>query len=395
MTYEPVEHLKGYLERLPFDEGVLPWQQFLGLQPRQLKNATHTITKNLVSTLGREMSVRLTKGENVLIEKLGTGVTHETPLVLPSANVLPVLALTIPILLEDFKPQTLTDPLGKLLKDKHLKHPLVRGHESLSLLEILKDLPPTHKDIGILADPRVLQELGHLGDLAVYVINAVLGSHSAEAWLDGFLSAGMERTKLSTEGGSKVVTSLTELGYFTAAISHDTSASQLPPKSELFRLNSERFLFSWWFNCPQGRIDESQCLIPQIPAGTVFNLSPQLRIYVLPHLDLSLIIANHTQSPAGKEWTPTVAELVGEDRKIWKQFYSVVDPTFSEVEEEIEDEQMLATGRTIMWSVVVFLFFVIGSHIWVYGLFHLLWYILSLIKSAKFYAPRPQTAKKD
>ncbi len=404
MAYEPVEHLKGHLEHLPFDEGEIPWRQFLGLQPRELKNATKTITKNLISTLDQVTSVRLLKGENVLIEKLATGVTCESSVMLPPANILSLLGLTIPILLEDYKPETLSDPIGKLLKGVHLEHPLVKGRESLSLLDLIKDLPKTKEEggTGVFTDPDLLTELGNRGDLAVFVVNSVLGSLSAEAWLDAFLSAGMERTKFSNEGNARVVTSLTEIGYFAAAISHDATVSSLPPKSDLFSLDNDRFLFNWWFNCPSRRIEESECLLPLAPAGTIFNLSPQLRIYVLPNLDLALIVANHSKPSTEEkatEWTPSVAELVKGDRRIWKQFYSVIDPSFKEEEgggpELTEEERsILAESIHTLWPALLFIFFIFLSHVWVYWIFHGLWYVLSFV-SSKVYVPRPKTAKEE
>ena len=58
------------------------------------------------------------------------------------------------------------------------------------------------------------------------------------------------------------------------------------------------------------------------------------------------------------------------------------------------DKTLLVRAIYMSWPVMVFLFYVILSHLWVYWIMHLMWYICSTLFRG-VYLPRPKTAKQD
>lgn len=394
MAYEPVQHLKASIPKSD-PSGMSPWRKIVDGSRHEVKSLTMKMEKNLKEYLGRYVSLVFSKGENVLIEQLATGVEWNSSLVLPYANVLPLIGIALPILFEDYKPDIMTKPIGDVLRGVDREKPIVRGHESQSLLDIVKDLPQSTGSAAILKDPSLLHALNVRGKLALYYINAVLEGLAKEAWLDAMLSLGLDDAKFSNDG--KVVTNIGDLLNYAHTVIHDLRTIDAAPLSEAYSPSGEHFLFNWWFNCP----DATKCLVPSLPPDAIFNLNPAVRVYLLPSLDLILVITNGTK-PGREEPSPTIANVLHTDRLIWKQIYSVLDPTtgaakpeFEFEEEKMEEEKSkLAAIIHTTWPFLIFLFWIISSHVWVYWLFHCCWFVLIRI-SKRAHIPRPKTAKQE
>ena len=93
----------------------------------------------------------------------------------------------------------------------------------------------------------------------------------------------------------------------------------------------------------------------------------------------------------------TIADILHEDRHIWDKIYSVIDPTPQDSEAklgETKDVQKVWTWTSWLWPILVFLFFILSSHIWVYWIFHAFWYVVGFFVK-RTHIPRPKTAKQD
>lgn len=394
LPYEPLEMLKTYLpKQAAKDES--PWSKFKNAGSHELKNWTSVMKKNVRTHLSKakDVSVLFLKGEEILIEKLAHQMKRNSSITIPYANVMSVIGVTLPILLENYKSSILTDPIGKILKGPDRQNPVVSGHEKLSCLDLLNKLPETDDSSNILEDPQVMQALNSRGKLLLYVSNTVLGKSAREAWLDALLSVGMEEARIDNNG--PLVTSLNDLTQYVFTILHGFEVGPAAPKSEAYSPDTGRYLFSWWFNCPVGG-ERGDCLLPRLPPDTVFNLSPGLRIYISAHLHLSLIITNRSSGSQAKQ-SMTIADILHEDRHIWDKIYSVIDPTPQNTEpklEETKDAQKAWTWTSWLWPILVFLFFILSSHIWVYWMFHAFWYVVGFFVK-RTHIPRPKTAKQD
>ena len=377
MPYEPVEYLNGHLA--PLEDTPQLWKEFVSMGAWKMENLTKAMKVNLKERIGQDVSVIFVREEAVLVEKLALGTQRDSTVKVPAANLLSLIGIALPILLEDYKFTVLTDQIGNLLKGRDREHAHLKGRESLSLLDILIKLPS--KAGKVLEDTTLLQELESRGELALHVINTVLGPITTEAWLDAFLSVGMEMTRFSKEG-QLVITSLNDLIEYTATIIHDTSVSDSVPKSDSYPLDDGKYLFGWWFNCQES-------LLPHLPPSTIFTLSPGLRIYVIPRLQLALIITHHGKTA---DRNIPLTDILKEDDQVWKQIYSVIDPTLDR--EDLEEQLTLAHAIKFVWPYVGFLFFIISGHVWVYWIFHGLWFVMTFF-SKRGHIPRPKTAKQD
>ena len=392
MEHEPTEHLKTHLSAAVVkDEESGPWKTFATAREKEAKKLISAMKKNVKTHLkGKDVSVLFSRGEKTLLERLAPGVMMmNTSITLPSQTVLSLIAITLPILLEDYKKDVLTEPIGKVLRGDHVEHSLVKGHESLSLFDLLTKLPKT--DPSILRDPSLFEALDRRGNLALYYVNAVLGPTVREAWVDAAFSVGMEMTRLNKEA-TKLATTLEELQQYMLMLDHELGALNEVPKSELHPLDEERFLFHWWLNCPK----DSTCLFPRLPRDAIINFSPSLRMYLLPSLDLSLIVV---VGPSSTEQPPTTLEnVIRQDKRLWNQIYSVMDPTAADEEEAAPEESKEASTLVNIfltwWPYFGLLLFLLFTQVWLYVLCLALRFIGSIF-SSKTIAPRPKTAKQD
>ena len=172
-----------------------------------------------------------------------------TSIILPRATVLSLIGITLPILLEDYKKDVLTEPIGNILRGDDVENSLVKGHESLSLFDLLTKLPKT--DSSILQDPALFRALFKRGNLALYYVNAVLGPGLREAWVDATFSVGMEMTRLN-KAATTLTGSFEELQQYLLMLDHELSVVDEVSKSKLYPLDGKRFLFHWWLNLSKG-----------------------------------------------------------------------------------------------------------------------------------------------
>lgn len=391
MDHEPTEHIKTHLSSAVAEgEEIGPWKVFVTTKETEMKKVVSAVKKNVKTHLkGKDVSVLFSKGDKTLVERLARGVMLNTSITLPPPTVLSLIGITLPILLEDYKKDILTKPIGEVLRGDDVKHPFVKGYESLSLFDVLTKLPKT--DGKILRDSTLFEALDRRGDLALYYVNAVLGPTMREAWVDAAFSVGMEMTRLNKEA-TKLTTTLAELQQYMLMLDHEIGVLNEVSKSELHPLDEERFLFHWWLNCPK----DSACLFPRLPRDAIINFSPSLRMYLLPSLDLSLIIIGSSTT----ERPPTLENVIRQDKQLWNQIYSVIDPTAVDSDEEeaalegTEETSMLMGLLSTWWFYAGFLLFLLSTQVWLYALCRALRFIATIF-SSKTHLPRPKTAKQD
>ena len=458
LPYEPLQYLKT---TSPSVSGESVWSEFVELSAQEAGKVTADMKGKLKSHLAKSgTSVVFAKGERVLTQRRTTKFKWDSPIELPFSNTLSVISVILPILFENYKHSVIADHIGKVLKGDDLNNPLVKARESRSFLDLLNKLPKSGTTSPDLSSNTLLKELDSNGKLALYFANTVLGQSKKEAWMDALLAIGMEEMKFSKNG--HLMMSLHSLLQYCLTTIHDFRILGVVPKSEMLTHDGNHYLFGWWQNCPKTKSDQaSECLLPNLPEDTIFSLSPDVRLYVSPSLELLLIIVGPDASPvtanggySAKKELKTIRDILQADDAIWEQFYSVFSTEQSDAgaasnsdgisqsqvsdrerddektrqeqkgreQERKEDNQQKQkreetnkqsqhqtnahpSGESVedpdqselakwihwVWPMLVFLFWVTISHVWVYWLFHCGWLIFTRIFK-RAHIPRPKTA---
>ncbi len=411
LPFEPVQYVKGQLP----NSVSTPFTNLI--RDATPTEAAEFITKAKVllkSHLGNSgTSAILIKGERVMVQRRASGLEWDSKIKLPYSNTISLISSLLPILLEGYKANTIKDPIGKVLRGKDLNHPLVAGRESLSLMDVLNKLPSVGKNVD-LDSSSLLSSLLANGELSMHFVNAILDNAAHEAWMDALMAIGSADIERDSNG--QLIMDLNSLLQFSLTTAHDLKNIGAALRKERIPLDKGKYLFGWWFNCPKD--SSSSCLIPSAPTDTIFSLSPDLRLYVTPSLELTLIILGPGAISASKDKRlESIADILIEDAEIWRQLSSVAeDQSTSEAEanqspeantktvpespnEKVEAiEEKIDTGDEDLidmihwvWPTLVFLFWVTFSHFWVYWILHVFWFFLTSV-SKRAYARRPKTA---
>ena len=247
-----------------------------------------------------ETSVVLMKGEHLLVQHRAKGVELNSSIETPPANVLSIVSIALPILLEGFDDQVIKDPISEVLEEDNTS----------SFVDILTKLS------GSVDDSNTLSKLTSNGLVSLRFLNKILGDNAREAWMDAYMALGVAS---SFPTDLKLMTSFTDLHQISYSIAHDLVTLSKAKDSEKFPLDDGKYLFGWWFNCPKD--SSSRCLIPSAPADTMFSLSPELRLYVTPSLELTLIILGPGANSISRDKSlESIADIIVEDTKIWDAF---------------------------------------------------------------------------
>lgn len=323
MDHEPVEHLKAHLQKNG-DEMTEKLKSFLQLPQQEINRKTAQMEKNLKKVLKREahVSAFLLKGTTVLAERTASEIQFNSTFLLPHGVLLPILSTTLPILLESYKRELLYNAMGDVLKGNHRDHHDVKDYLSLSLHELVTNLPRKDSSAN-LDDPTLLSDINRRGKAAFFYVNTVLETVAEDAWKDALISVAMDHSIFTDNG--QMLTHFKDLGMYVETLSSDLINFFEVSKSDQYQLDAGHYLYGWWFNCPCGSSGdkESACLAPFLPSDSLAVLNPAIRIYSVPRLRLHLIVGN-TGETAG---THTLTDVLRQDKLIWKAIYSVIDPS--------------------------------------------------------------------
>lgn len=401
LPFEPVQYLKGQLP----NPVATPFTNLIGeASPVQAADFITKAKKLLTSHLGNSgTSAVLIKGERVMVQRRAKNLEWDSKIKLPYSNVISIVTTLLPILLEGFKGSTINDPIGEVLRGSDLNHPLLAGRESLSFLDIVNKLPLSGNKLN-LDSSTLLSSLSANGELSIHFVNAILGNAAVEAWNDALMAIG--NADIQRDNSGKLIVDLNSLLHLSLTMCHDLNTIGAALRKERIPLDNGKYLFGWWFNCQK----DSSCLIPNAPTDTIFSLSSDLRLYITPSLELTLIVLGPGANSAPiDEDLKSIADILIKDAEIWRQLTSfVVDdqetsesstPSYganqnSKADKAVidanEDDDFIAMIHFV-WPIIVFLFWVTFSHIWVYWMLHFIWFIITRVfKNA--HVPRPKTA---
>lgn len=380
VPHDPVDYLQSQVAAVGTEQEDSPWKRLT------IENTSQKVKAIQASFSSKPASgtpsVLLFHGDKCLLNSFA-GLEWNSSVSVPSAVVLAITSATLPILLEGYKDATFNDPIKTVLKEKSPLDPSFKGYELDSLKDLLTLLPAGFD----VEDAAQLEGLSARGRVAVQFTKTLLGPQSStEAWRDALMSVGIE--DFSFDDSQGLVTTLKHVSNFGVAMVHLLRNAQVARVSEKDRLplSQRRYLFGWWLNCALQQ-EEEECLLPNLPRDTIFSISPTLRVYVSPSLSLSLLVLG--SSPEKSRQT-SIAKVLEEDKDIWQRLYTALVPPG----EDGKSSEKNTTWWTMAWSVSYFLFFILSSHLWVYWIFHLVWYCITAI-SKKAHIPRPKTAKEE
>ena len=333
MDHEPVEHLKAHLRKTG-DDISRKLEAFLRLPEQEMRRKTAQIQKNLRKTEAH-VSAFLLKGTSVLARKVAADLQFNSTFLLPYGVLLPVLATSLPILLEGYKRELLHNAMGDVLKGKHRNHKDVKDYLSLSLHDLVTKLPQqTTGDSVDFESLTLLQELNQRGRAAQFYLNTVLERVAGDAWKDALISVAMDNSVFSEN--AQMLTHFKDLGMYVDVLGNDLINFYEVSKSDLYPLDGGHFLYGWWFNCPHASKGDkdSACIASFLPSDSVVIFNTVVRMYSIPRLGLHLLIGSTGETAR------SLADVLRQDKLIWDALYSVVDPS---IVDEQWDKENIAT----------------------------------------------------
>ena len=232
-----------------------------------------------------------------------------------------------------------------------------------------------------------LEDMNKLGEVALFFANSVLGKTASEAWMDAFMAFNIENYKADSV---QLQLTLHNLFQYALTVIHDFGVMKEAAFVDL-PLQNERYMFGWWLNC----LNSGHCFLPHIPRDVIFSVSSTLRIYISPTFELTLIISDT------KSDIQTFNDVIKADAKIWEQIYSALmkeDDGNGVQSERVSVDLSATTDKTInkmvhwAWPILVFIFWVVSSHVWVYWMFHCCWFVATSV-SKRTHVSRPQNSK--
>ncbi len=398
----------------------------LGEMNSDQAGAMVTHLKTTLQPFRSKSSYVLAKGSHVISKHSVAGINLEDFYELPYSNVLALLSFNLGILLEGFRPAVIYQPMIKSLKGKDQNNPNLRHKKESSLLDLLTSLPPLDKKQSVQDSESVLSGLAAYGLEAVSFVNIVLGKDKHEAWLDSFYALSIEEAPLTSDGRVKM--RIRNLISYSLAVIHELNKVSASSKTSR-RMVDQHYMYGWWINCPRSL---GSCLCPQLPKDLIISASPGLRIYIVPSVELTLVVHNKDSTNV-----KSLNSLMESDQSMWREILvflqsigessemkdqNVKEPIDPEEQKmafedknEIEVENLDsgnhksndADGSTVdedqsllvhyihqVWPVLVFLFWVISSHVWVYWMFHCCW-LLATAASKRTHIPRPKSGARN
>lgn len=380
IPFEPVQYIKSHV--MPVNSSSV-WSLLQEASPQEVGEISRSLKTKFNDLLhGSGTNVVFAKGDRVIRKFLSSKSAMDQKNKLPYANVIAVVSTSMTILLESFQHEVVSEPIGKVLKGEDLSAPIAKAYKSHSFLDILNLLSTGNSDTSL---PALMKDLERSGMVAMHFLDAILGSTAKEAWMDALLAYNIENY---VKDDDQLVVSLHNIFQYLLTVNHDFRI--LHKSTKLYAdLQEERYMFGWWLNCPR---TTDSCMFPDLPDDLIFSVSGTLRMYVSPSFDLSLIVSDpHSQA--------TFDDIIRFDGNIWKQIYSVLNPNVDSSSVSEGEAPSPATNSTDkltelvyqVWPVLLFMFWVVSSHVWVYWMFHCCWLVATKI-SKRTHIQRPKLA---
>ena len=380
IPFEPVQYIKSQISQV--NESSV-WGQLNEADTAQAGELSSLIKIQLEKLMEDSgTNVVLAKGERIICKQLSSEIKMDTPVVFPYTNVLSFLSMSLTILLENFQSRLINEPLSEVLKGKDLADPILDGHEHRNFLNLLNAPYTVDKEEVPMESSKIFEDLHINGKLASYFINSVLGNSAGEAWVDALMAFGIEKKDINVE--IEPYLSLNNILQYALAVIHDFHMMDKATKS--MTLEDQWYLFGWWINCP---VTSNECMLPGLPRDLIFSLDPALRIYISPSFEIVLIVSDT------RSHLKSVNELFTHDKKIWLKVSSALQNISNEkLNYTGADSRTLYTSNDFIyasWPVLVFIFWVMSSHIWVYWMFYCCWFTATCV-SKRTHILRPKTA---
>lgn len=383
VSFEPIQYIKSHLSSVK--ESSI-WNVLYEASPQQVSEMSSSLKKTFHSLLrGTETNIVFSKGDRIISKYLSSKTKSEDKTKIPPANLISILSVSITILLENFQSKVISEPIGKILKGEDLSSTVIKQHKSYALLEILNMLSSGPMEASVLDSKTLLNELNKHGEVALFFVNSVLGNTANEAWMDALLAFDVNN---QITDSYQLELSMHNLFQYLLTVIHDFHMLNKATGMNIPILD-QRYMFGWWLNCP---ITLNDCIIPELPEDLIFSISPTLRVYISPSLELSLIIADANTR------VETLHDVISIDKSIWNPIHSVLshdtESTVIPESEAINTTTNINTNYTVdlvyrVWPILLFFFWVISSHIWVYWMFHCCWFVAtSMSKRAQILRPK-------
>jgi hypothetical protein len=376
ISFEPIQYLKS--KSLSCNVPSV-WSRISEASPQEIAEVSLSVKHNLNNILkGTKANIVFAKGERIIAKKVSSKTALTAARKVPFANLIALFSVSMTIILEGFQSKLINKPIGEILKGDDLLNPVIEGYEARSLLEILCMLGPDSSEIDSDLD---LNYLNRHGEVALFFANSVLGNTAKEAWMDALMAFNIENFQTDSD---QLKLSLHDIFQYVLAVIHDFQVMQEATSSEL-PIQNPRYLFGWWLNCPK----DGNCTFPDLPKDLIYSVSSSLRIYISPTFELSLIASDV------KSNTTTLKDVIHMDQVVWKQVYSVLNgDTDTEMEQNVPTGDLYLAGFIHgAWPIVVFIFWVVSSHVWVYWMFHCCWFVATSV-SKRTHVARPKLAAK-
>lgn len=390
---EPIQYVKAQVSNV--NKSSI-WNVFNEAGPQQISEVSLSLKSKLNNLLHNSRTdVIFAKGERIISKRLSSKEKLNDLTAFPYANTISLLGVSMTILFENFKNSVVSKSIGEILKGDDLESPIIADHKSQSFIDILNLIGSGSESL--LASRTVIKSLHTNGKVALHFVKSILGTAADEAWMDALMAFGIETPLLDS---GELQLTLNNIFHYSLTVLHDFHTMSEAPDMNI-PLQDQRYLFGWWVNCPK-TLDH--CIFQNLPRDLIFSLSPTLRIYISPSFELILLISQATSKSA------TIEDVINIDRNIWNEIFVTIaaesdigSSMLPEIDngEPVEDvtaktneENKTNTISDVVhhvWPILIFIFWVVSSHIWVYWMFYCCWLAATRF-SKRTHVLRPKTA---
>ena len=397
IDYKPVKSIG--LE-LPEPESRSVWTVLNELDYEQAGTMT-VYMKTSLKSFRSKYSYMLAKGSHVISKHSIKGIKLDSFFDFPYGNSLALLSFNLKILLEGLKPAVLYEPMENSLQVKDRSNPVLKHQKENSLYNLLSSLDNAHL---ARVSGMIVKDLEKLGEEAITFTNTVLGKSRDEAWLDSFYALGIEESPMTTSG--QIQMRFNRVLSYSLAVMHELKSIKPATTTKHLPTANHHYLFGWFINCPRSL---DSCMYPRLPKDLLISASSSLRIYLVPSLELTLIVRS-----VKKATEKSLEDLIDGDNIVWTEIITFLetiggtsdrhpeasvsssnennseDTSKDAVVDENDPEDPMVKLIHQIWPVLVFVFWVVSSHVWVYWMLHCCW-IMATYASKRTHTPRPKS----
>ena len=306
LPHEPISVVKS-LQGV--QDASSPWSVLSGsMNEGEVFGVFDQLEKRIKPFIANNIVIAIHKG-HVVLDHLPKAVDSTYNVTVPHANLLSLIAASLPVLFKDKDSQFLIIPVKEIFAESDVVIP--KSFHSKNLAQLLNTVSKIGRDsVGF------LNELNLQGRVTVQTVNAIIGEKIKRAAWNNALSY------LGLDGGGvtdshHIVAPLEDFYILLETLLSSFKSATTYPDMSLPYQHPDHYTFGWWLNCNL----KGACLYQDMPEDVVFSASPNMRLYVSESFDLTLAVIHTTQLSVNMQ---SFNKLLEADNKIWSELRQLI-----------------------------------------------------------------------